>query len=97
MKKNNNEKIICPVCNETIIKKYFDICKVCGWVHDLVQLDDMDFENGPNNLSLVQSREYFKLKRIQNPNYMWNNKSEKIGNPSKDDLEKLRAEVESKK
>lgn len=93
--KKNNEEIVCPVCHETTIKKYFDICKVCGWVHDLVQLDDENFENGPNHLSLKQSIEYFKLRRIQNPNYTWSANAKEIGNPTLKDLVKLRAEIET--
>ncbi len=94
MKKNKEEVTICPVCQETTIERYFDICKNCGWVHDLVQLEDAELENGPNNLSLLQSREYFKLKRIQDPNYTWRAHAKEIGNPTQEDLKKLRQEVE---
>lgn len=93
MKKN--ERHLCPVCHETNIIEEFDICPVCGWVSNLVQNEDDAFEDGPNRLSLSQSREWFKLKRKVDSEYTWKANASVDGNPTKDDLEKLRILVKT--
>jgi len=40
------DTIIWPCCRETTIKDEFQICKVGGWEHNMVQLDDHDFTDG---------------------------------------------------
>lgn len=87
----------CPVCNETTLQHITDVCPICGWEHDPVQSYNFEESQYANQLSVNESREYFKLKRIQNPKYTWKANAREVGNPTKDDLEKLRAEVESKK
>lgn len=45
----NNQKRLCLVCNkhyyETINK--YEICPICGWEDDPVQISDPDFTGGP--------------------------------------------------
>ncbi|MDY0101007.1 MAG: CPCC family cysteine-rich protein [Bacilli bacterium] len=93
MKKN--EKHQCPVCKETIIDEEFEICSVCGWGSNLAQNEESDFEEGPNKLSLNQTKEWFKLKRTLNPNYTWIANAQVDGNPTKEDLEKLKEVVKN--
>lgn len=38
----------------------YNICPVCYWEDDIVQLNDLDFEGGANDESLNQARENFK-------------------------------------
>ncbi len=51
MKKNQ-----CPICGQTILDE-FDICEVCGWENDLVQLAHPDFPGGANQMSINEARE----------------------------------------
>lgn len=101
-KKRKNDELIdllnvidCPVCNESVIEHITDICPICGWEQDLVQTVEHDFEHGPNRLTVNQSKEFFKLKRMQDPNYTWKANAKEIGNPTKEDLINLRKHVES--
>ena len=52
------DRYTCPVCGkyEFEYAGNFDICPVCGWEDDLVQLDEPDEEGGANNMSLNQAR-----------------------------------------
>ena len=64
----------CPVCGLTTFaySNDFDICPVCGWENDGVQLLKPDFEGGANTISLNQARKHWQaLLRIAkkvNPN-----------------------------
>lgn len=64
----------CPVCGLTTFtySNDFDICPVCGWENDGVQLSKPDFEGGANTISLNQARKHWQeLLRIAkkiNPN-----------------------------
>ena len=44
----------CPVCGRTVFEQVgkYEICEVCGWEDDPVQLADPDFAGGANKLSL---------------------------------------------
>jgi len=57
------KKYACPCCGyKTFIHESngsFDICEVCFWEDDPVQLDDPDFEGGANSMSLRQSQQNF--------------------------------------
>lgn len=53
------ESIKCPCCGQTDVDE-FDICEVCGWENDLVQLDDPDYSGGANEMSLNEARAAFR-------------------------------------
>ncbi len=59
-----NTKYQCPCCGYyTLISKAensFQICPVCYWEDDGVQLNDIDYEGGANKISLKQARLNFK-------------------------------------
>ncbi|MCR5331785.1 MAG: EAL domain-containing protein [Lachnospiraceae bacterium] len=48
---------VCPVCGRSIFAEYgkYEICEVCGWEDDPVQLKDPDLAGGANELSLNES------------------------------------------
>jgi len=50
--------IKCPVCGERNFEEdnNFEVCDVCGWENDGVQLDDPDFRGGANEKSLNERR-----------------------------------------
>ena len=54
----------CPCCGfYTLNEKAdntFQICPVCYWEDDGVQLHEPDYEGGANNVSLMQAKENFK-------------------------------------
>jgi len=63
-KKNQYGKYQCPCCgyytfNEPV-NNHFDICPVCFWEDDGVQLANPDYEGGANYVSLTQARKNFK-------------------------------------
>ena len=54
------EKYKCPCCGfYTFDEKpngNYDICPVCFWEDDPIQLEDNEYEGGANRVSLVQAR-----------------------------------------
>jgi hypothetical protein len=50
--------IKCPVCGQYEFerKNDFDVCEVCGWENDGVQMGEPDYRGGANELSLNQFR-----------------------------------------
>lgn len=56
-------KYKCPCCGYYTFneKPSGDICKVCFWEDDLIQLDNPSYEGGANNVSLNQARKNYKL------------------------------------
>ena len=54
----------CPCCGCLTLGEEpsgtFEICDVCGWEDDDVQLKDPSFEGGANAVSLNEARENFK-------------------------------------
>ena len=65
MKPNETNKIPCPCCGKTMVEEY-DICEVCDWENDPVQLWKPDREGGANKMSLNDAREaYSKGKRVE--------------------------------
>lgn len=50
------DRIKCPCCGQTFLEEEFDICEVCGWEYDLLQLDDPDYAGGANDMSLNEAR-----------------------------------------
>ena len=57
------EKYKCPCCGfYTFDEKSngnYDICPVCFWEDDPIQLEDNEYEGGANRVSLVQARHNF--------------------------------------
>ena len=53
------ESYVCPVCGQYTFEHAgdYDICPVCNWEDDLIQLDDPDEEGGANHMSMNQARE----------------------------------------
>jgi hypothetical protein len=51
--------IKCPVCGQYSFerKNNFEVCEVCGWENDGVQLSNPDYDGGANELSLNQFRD----------------------------------------
>ena len=47
-------EIECPVCHRTKVADY-DICDICGWENDPVQLKNPDFPGGANEESLNEA------------------------------------------
>lgn len=45
----------CPVCGRMILQEY-DICDVCGWENDPVQLANPTLSGGANHESLQEAR-----------------------------------------
>ncbi len=48
----------CPVCGNYEFEREnnFEICAVCGWENDGIQMDDPDEEDCANEMSLNQAR-----------------------------------------
>lgn len=51
----------CPCCDYFSFKQrgQYDICKVCFWEDDGLDLDRLDQISGPNHLSLREARKNF--------------------------------------
>ncbi len=50
----------CPVCGKYVFAEAHDICPVCGWENDRVQLEDPDFAGGANKISLNEARRKYE-------------------------------------
>lgn len=52
------DSYVCPICGEYTFEHAgdYDICPVCNWEDELLQLDDPDEENCTNHMSLNQAR-----------------------------------------
>ena len=59
--------IRCPVCSRYVFEREddFDVCEICEWENDGVQLDDPDYPGGANRLSLNQYRIQWQTKTAQ--------------------------------
>ncbi len=56
---------LCPVCRQYYFIEPHDICPICKWEDDSVQLSDPDFAGGANELSLNEAiRKYNKSKNL---------------------------------
>lgn len=58
-------KYKCPCCGFYTFKERpngnYDICEVCFWEDDPIQLENETYEGGANHVSLVQARKNFIL------------------------------------
>lgn len=61
---NQHNKYKCPCCGYYTFDyepdNHFDICEVCFWEDDGLQMDDPDMTGGANVVSLNQARINFK-------------------------------------
>lgn len=57
-------KYKCPCCGyytfDNELDGSYDICEVCFWEDDPIQLEDPRYEGGANGVSLIQARENYK-------------------------------------
>lgn len=53
---------ICPVCSEFEFSEQgsYEICEVCNWEDDPVQLNQPDLAGGANQFSLIQARQLWQ-------------------------------------
>src|SRR5690606_4383477 len=62
--KNQDTMYACPCCGyKTLTEKpggTYNICQVCFWEDDPVQLDAPDYEGGANRVSLRQAQKNFQ-------------------------------------
>lgn len=58
------EKHKCPVCGEFDFEEHnsLEICEVCGWQDDAVQVNNPDSTDGANKISYNQACEAYKKK-----------------------------------
>lgn len=49
------KEIECPCCGMTMVGEY-DICPICDWENDPLQLEDPDFSGGANEMSLNEAK-----------------------------------------
>lgn len=54
-----NETNVCPVCGQSVLEA-FEVCPVCDWQNDRVQIMHPDMEGGANNMSLNQAKQAWK-------------------------------------
>lgn len=59
------DKHICPVCGMYEFSEHdsFEVCEVCGWEDDCLQLEEPDYEGGANDMSLNQARAMWAAER----------------------------------
>lgn len=53
----------CPCCEFKTLDSapgFFDICPVCYWEDDNIQLDNPDYKGGANDVSLNEARQNYK-------------------------------------
>lgn len=56
--KMNSTEIKCPCCGHDYVGEY-DICSVCNWENDPIQLKKPDLRGGANKMSLTEAREAY--------------------------------------
>ena len=81
------ETIPCPVCGKAHVAEY-DICDVCGWENDPVQLFEPNLPGGANEMSLQQAKIWYHL--IKNRTTMCTGDMIKVRFIGKDDPIALR-------
>ena len=54
------KKQTCPCCGYKTSETEYDICPICFWENDFVQLNDPDFSGGANDVSLRQAQKNFR-------------------------------------
>ena len=59
----DNKKYTCPSCGYKVFKERLgsdDICPICFWHDDLIDLEQMYEPMGPNKVSLEQAQKNYK-------------------------------------
>ena len=66
MNNNTEMKHSCPVCGEYVFEEQdsFDMCPVCGWFDDDLQLKKPDL-SGCNRLSLTEYRKKWQAGEVK--------------------------------
>ena len=61
LKSNVMPEVQCPCCDYFSLEQrgQYDICKVCFWEDDGLDLDQLDQISGPNHMSLREARKNF--------------------------------------
>lgn len=61
---NNDQLLPCPCCGSRTIGEVgaYEVCDVCGWEDDPVQLADPTYAGGANAESLNMARELWRQK-----------------------------------
>lgn len=56
------ENLKCPVCGKFTFEGYddMDMCDVCGWSNDALQVEKPDYTGGANMMSLNQAEEAYR-------------------------------------
>lgn len=49
----------CPCCGREKVEK-FDICSICGWENDPLQMQKPSYCGGANKMSLHEAQEAFR-------------------------------------
>ncbi len=68
-----NQRFTCPCCGFRTLHEFpgsYEICKVCFWEDDPVQLLDPAYRGGANTLSLKESQENFKKLRVSDDRFI---------------------------
>jgi hypothetical protein len=76
----NHNKFACPCCGHKTFRHEpdgsYDICTVCFWEDDPIQISDPDYKDGANRVSLRQAQKNFRkfgaceeemIKNVQSP------------------------------
>lgn len=58
-----NNTVLCPVCelHNFASENDFDICPLCGWENDGVQMNDHDYWGGANELTVNESKVLYEI------------------------------------
>ena len=63
---NNSRYTLCPVCGKKdAFTGEYDICVICEWEHDFLQLDNPNDDGGANHLSLNDYKAEWQAKNKQ--------------------------------
>ena len=61
----SSKEIKCPCCGKKLVSEY-EICTVCNWENDPIQLEHPDTRRGANKMTLVEARKAFlEGKKVQ--------------------------------
>lgn len=54
-------KMLCPICQQSLLDEDYDICDNCFWEYDPTQFESPDFAGGANHLSVVDYRKWWNI------------------------------------